>query len=105
MKVEILYFDVCPTYKTAMKTVQEVLAEQRTEAELEMVAVNSDERAQQLRFPGSSTIRIDGQEIFPTEDRADYRLGCRVYATPEGLRGSPTAVMIRIVLKRFLRSN
>ncbi len=104
MKVEIFYFDGCPTYKTAMKTLQEILAEQSTEAQLETVAVNTDEQAQRLRFPGSPTIRIDGREIFPTADRADYRLGCRVYATPEGLRGSPTAAMIRTALKRFVRS-
>jgi len=104
MNVEILYFDGCPTYKTAVKTLQDILAEQNTEAQLETVAINTDEQAQQLRFPGSPTIRIDGRDIFPTEDRADYRLGCRVYATPEGLRGSPTAEMIRTALKRFVRS-
>ncbi|CAA9411145.1 hypothetical protein AVDCRST_MAG82-800, partial [uncultured Rubrobacteraceae bacterium] len=27
----------------------------------------------------------------PMQDRAGYALGCRMYATPEGLRGSPTA--------------
>lgn len=50
MKVEILYYDGCPTYKTAVKTLQEILAEQSTETQLRTIAVNTDEQAQQLRF-------------------------------------------------------
>jgi hypothetical protein len=32
------------------------------------------------------------------QDRAGYALGCRMYATPEGLRGSPTAEMLEEAL-------
>ncbi len=32
-------------------------------------------------------------------DRAGYALGCRMYATPEGLRGSPTAEMLKEALR------
>jgi hypothetical protein len=98
MKVEVLYFDGCPTYETATKTLRAVLAEEGVEAELELVAVNNDEEAQRLRFPGSPTIRVDGRDLFPAGEREDWRLGCRVYATPEGLRGSPTADMLRAAL-------
>lgn len=98
MKVEVLYFDGCPTYKTAEKTLREVLAEEGMDAEVELVAVNSDEEARRLRFPGSPTIRVDGRDLFPAPEREDWRLGCRVYATPEGLRGSPTAEMLRAAL-------
>ena len=99
MKVEILYFDGCPTYKTAEKTLRKVLAEERIAAEVELVAVSTDEEAKRLRFPGSPTIRLDGHDLFPAPEREDWRLGCRVYATPEGLlRGSPTAGMIEKAL-------
>ena len=99
MKVEILYFDGCPTYETATKTVRALLAEEGVEAEIELVAINSDEEAQRLRFPRSPTIRVEGEDLFPAPGREDRRLGCRVYATPEGLRGSPTAEMLREALK------
>jgi hypothetical protein len=46
MKVEVLYFDGCPTYKTAVKMMQEIVAEQSTGAELKTIAVNTDEQAQ-----------------------------------------------------------
>ena len=67
-----------------------VLAEKGIEAEVSLVAVNTDEEAQRLRFPGSPTIRVDGEDLFPVpvaNARAAYALGCRMYATPEGLRG------------------
>jgi hypothetical protein len=98
MRVEVLYFDGCPTYQAAEKTLRRVLAQEDTEAEVELVAVNTDEEAQELRFPGSPTIRVDGEDLFPVPDRVGYALGCRMYATPEGLRGSPTAEMVRASL-------
>jgi hypothetical protein len=100
MKVEVLYFDGCPTYKAAEKTLREVLSEQSMGAEVELVAVNTDEEAKRLRFPGSPTIRVDGRDLFPTAEREDWRLGCRVYATPEGLRGSPTVEMFKEALPK-----
>ena len=98
MKVEVLYFDGCPTYKTATKALQTLLAIEGVEAEVELVAVNNDDEAQRLRFPGSPTIRVDGRDLFPAPEREDWRLGCRIYATPEGLRGSPTAEMLKEAL-------
>ena len=98
MKVDVLYFDGCPTYRAAHKTLAEVVCEEGLQAEVELVAVNSDEEARRLRFPGSPTIRIDGCDLFPVTDRAGYALGCRMYATPEGLKGSPTAEMVRASL-------
>ena len=98
MKVEILYFEGCPTYKRTERTLKEVLSELGTEAEFELVAVDTDEEAERHRFPDSPTIRVNGRDLFPTEERENWRLGCRVYATPEGLKGFPTADMIRAAL-------
>ncbi len=98
MRVEVLYFDGCPTYLQAEKTLRGVLAREAAEAVVELVVVNTDEEAQRLRFPGSPTIRVDGEDLFPVPDRTRYALGCRMYATPEGLRRSPTAKMVRASL-------
>jgi len=98
MRVEVLYFDGCPTYLEAEKTLRTVLAQEAAEAVVELEAVNTDEEARKLRFPGSPTIRVDGEDLFPVPDRAGYALGCRMYATPEGMRGSPTAEMVRASL-------
>ena len=98
MKVEILYFDGCPTYLEAKKALRGVLEEQGVDAAVELVAVNTDEEAQELRFAGSPTIRVDGEDLFPVPERARYALGCRMYTTPEGLRGAPTAEMLEEAL-------
>ena len=45
--------------------------------------------------PGSPTIRVDGEDLIPVPEGAGYALGCRMYATQEGLRYSPTAEMVR----------
>ncbi len=97
-EMAILYFDGCPTYLEAEKTLREVLAQLEAEAEVRLVAVNTDEEAQRLRFPGSPTIRVDGRDLFPAPEREDWQLGCRVYATPEGFKGSPTAEMLKLAL-------
>jgi hypothetical protein len=96
MRVEMLYFDGCSTYWQAEKTLRGVFAQEDTKVEL--VAVNTDEEAQRLRFPGSPTIRVDGEDLFPVPERAEYALGCRMYATPEGLKGAPTAEVVRVSL-------
>ena len=88
MKIEVLHFDGCPTYETATKTLRAILAEARVEADIKLVAINSDAEARGLRFPGSPTIRVDGRDLFPLDEREDWSLGCRVYATSEGLRES-----------------
>lgn len=105
MKVEVMYFDGCPAYKSAEKTVRQILSEEGIEAKVELVTVNSDEEAQRLHFPGSPTIRVDDRDLFPVSKREEWRLGCRVYATPEGLKGSPTAEMLREALKTRADAN
>ena len=51
--------------------------------------------AAELRFPGSPTIRVDGRDIAPGfEDPCDWTPRCRVYLTPDGLRGVPPRAWI-----------
>jgi hypothetical protein len=73
MEVEVLYFDGCPTYKLAEQALREALAEEGMDAEVYLVAVNTDEEARRLRFPGSPTIRVGGKDLFPVSEREDWR--------------------------------
>ena len=77
-----------------------VLVEEGVEAEVQLIAVNCDEEARRLKFPGSPTIWVDGRDLFPVGEREGWGLGCRVYTTPEGLQGSPTAEMLRKALTK-----
>jgi hypothetical protein len=99
MRVEVMYFDGCPSYRAGEWILREVLVREEDEADVELVAVNTDQETQRLRFPGSPTIRMGCEDLFPVPDRAGYALGCRMYATSEGLKGSPTAKMVGAALE------
>lgn len=103
MNIELMYFEGCPTYGQAEKRLRSVLSEEGIEASLAMVCVGDHEEAERLRFPGSPTIRVDGKDLFGETERDGYSLGCRVYATPEGLEGAPTEKMLRSALAKEAR--
>ena len=98
MKVELLYFDGCPGYRKVERNLRDVFEREGIKEEARMIPVNTDREAEELRFPGSPTVRIGGRDLFPSEQRSSYSLRCRVYATPEGLRDHPTREMIRAAL-------
>jgi hypothetical protein len=87
-KIELLYWDGCPSHPEALELLREVLASRGVATEVELREVHSHEEAEALRFPGSPTIRFDGRDVDP--EGADRRpaLNCRIYRT-EGGRISP----------------
>lgn len=100
MKVELLYFEGCPNADLAEQGLRQALIEGGSGVEVVPVVAEDDEDAQKLRFAGSPTIRIDGEDAFPVAERESWTLTCRTYATPEGLRGAPTVDMLRSVLRQ-----
>ena len=65
MRVELLYWEGDPQYMTTRQRLVEVLSEDAFETPIQMIAVGSLEDAQLLDFPGSPTIRLDGDDIHP----------------------------------------
>ena len=99
-RIELLYFDGCPTYKLARQIVAEVLKVTSVSAEVWEVNVTSDARARELRFIGSPTIRIDGRDVDPVPHGTEqYGLKCRVYEADGKLVGSPSREMVLSALK------
>ena len=100
MRVSFLYYEDCPSHNLALERLREVMAEEDTPEEVEVVKVETEEQARELRFVGSPTIRVDGQDIdLPTESR--YALSCRVYRLEDG-RISPLPA--KDMIRRALRS-
>jgi hypothetical protein len=90
MKVELLWWEGCPSTPEAMEDLKQVLREEGLDPEaVELVEVESDEQAEREHFPGSPTIRIDGQDAVPLVDSDPVGLTCRVYHLRDG-RPSPT---------------
>ncbi len=98
MRVELLYFECCPNAEVAGRALRRAMEEEGIETKILPVAVDTDDEARRLRFPGSPTIRIDGEDAFPVGERESWTLACRTYATPEGLRGAPSVEMLRAAL-------
>jgi hypothetical protein len=90
MTIELLYFDGCPGHEAFLPRLRELLAQAGVGAPVLERRVESDDAAQQEQFLGSPTVRIDGVDVDPGAAlRADYGVKCRLYATPDGLRGTP----------------
>ena len=82
MRVEWLYFDGCPTYRTAEKTLRAVFAQGGAEAVVELVAVNTDEgvraRLQDVRYPGGADGFAHGGDGAGVVGRAQPCTNCVV---------------------------
>ena len=99
MRIVLQYFDGCPNWVEADSLLQDALAvvgaadvrieRQRVETVAEAIAVG---------FTGSPTILLDGRDPFGVAG-AEPGLACRIYATPSGLRGSPTLEQLVAVLR------
>ncbi len=90
MQVEILYFDGCPGYESLLPRLTELLAEHTPGATLTLRAVESVEAAEEQRFLGSPSVRINGRDVEPAADaRDDFGLKCRLYSTAEGRLREP----------------
>jgi hypothetical protein len=89
MTVELLWWEGCPSYPEAQAELERILREEGVEAEVTPVEIEDDEQARRERFPGSPTIRIDGQDVIPPGEGEPFSLTCRVYRTRDG-RISPT---------------
>ena len=100
MKIELLYFDGCPSWQNGLKNLETALQEEGLPVSVEIVKVADDKDAARLKFLGSPHFRVDGQDLWP-EERENYSLSCRVYPTPEGIKGFPTVAMLRQQLKQF----
>ncbi len=84
MKIEVLYWDGCPSHPEALELLHAVLAERGLEATVELREVRTDEEAQTLRFPGSPTIRVDGRDVDAAGADARPALTCRIYYPADG---------------------
>jgi hypothetical protein len=82
--VELLWWEGCPSHPEAFAALERILVEEGVEAEVARVEIEDDEQARRERFPGSPTIRIDGEDIVPPGEGDPFGLTCRVYRTRDG---------------------
>jgi len=89
MQVELLYFDGCPNWQETEQRLREAMVTAGCDVPVEHVHVTTAEQAERLSFRGSPTVLVDGVDPFADPDDP-VGLSCRVFRTPEELRGAPT---------------
>src|SRR5579885_1487768 len=100
MKIEILYFDGCPHHRPAVEQVKEALRQEGLNAELVEINVTGAARAQELKFLGSPTIRVNGQDIEPAaRSSTSFGLMCRTYTAAGRRTCVPPLELIRAALR------
>jgi hypothetical protein len=90
MKVEFLWWDGCPSHPEALEQLKGALRDEGLDPDaVEGREIETDDQAHEERFPGSPTIRIDGEDVVPPGDGEPMTLTCRVYRLRDG-SPSPT---------------
>jgi hypothetical protein len=102
MNFEVLYFDGCPNHTALLPRLQELMQQAGLDAPITLTRIDSDAAARAAHFLGSPTLRIDGQDVDPgATRRTDFGLKCRLYSTPEGLRGRiPDELIVAALTRR-----
>jgi len=89
MRVELLYWEGCPSHAKALQELKEAMADVgRDPGGVVVREVTTEAQAGTERFVGSPTVRIDGMDVQPPGEEP-AGLTCRVYRRRDG-RISPT---------------
>jgi hypothetical protein len=98
MKIQVLYIPNCPNHTEALERLREVLSAESFQQHVSEVLVEDAETAQSLKFPGSPTIRVNGQDVEPqSETAAAFGLMCRLYSDGSG---APSPQKLRAAIEK-----
>ena len=76
VKLELLFSPGCGAIENTVTMVKDVLGELDVAADVSEFMVDTEEKARELKFLGSPSIRFNGRDIEPGADqRQDYGLG------------------------------
>ncbi|MBG6185291.1 hypothetical protein IWX65_003270 [Arthrobacter sp. CAN_A214] len=104
MRIELLHISHCPhTEETALRIRSALAALGRADLKVYRKELTSSAEIQGTAFAGSPTIALDGIDLFPTR-APTTDLACRIYHTPEGVSGLPTAGQLHEALGQCLSS-
>jgi hypothetical protein len=84
MRIEILYVPGCPNYRPTFERLQAVLASEAVKTGIQGIPVTTDVEAKALSFPGSPTVRVNGEDVEPPQTSVPS-LSCRLYANRSGI--------------------
>lgn len=101
LRVELLATPDCPHQEPTRAALHRVLSEGAIETPIQLVLVSTLDDAEFLGFPGSPTVRINGEDLVPLPAGAPATLACRLYVQPDGtLAGTIPEEVMRSAVKR-----
>lgn len=96
VQIDILYFEGCPNHRPTTALIRDIVRSLGFDAAIREVEVRGAEEAARLRFFGSPTVQLDGEDVDPAvRDREDYSFSCRMY----GRAGSPPRELLEEALR------
>ena len=99
-RIDILYFAGCPLHEPAVEAVHEIVRCLGVDAVIREVAVHEDEEAARLRFLGSPTIHVNGEDVeLAARGRTDFSFSCRLY----GAAGGSLRELLEVTLRDAAR--
>jgi hypothetical protein len=100
----MLWWEGCPSYPDALRELRRTMSEEGLDPDrVELREVASDEQAGRERFPGSPTIRIDGEDVVAPGEGEPWSLTCRVYRRRDGtISPLPDPADVRAALRAAL---
>lgn len=102
LTIDFLFWKECPSHPTAWERLNQALVRLGLQAEIRRIEVKTDEEAAALSFPGSPTIRINGNDIDPEGAcNQPASLSCRIYHDSNGrVTPLPPMELIRSALQK-----
>ena len=99
-EVEFLWFQDCPNHEAARALLYEVIQKVAPATSVSDIDATDPEVARTHRFPGSPTIRVDGEDVDPAFiDPGDYTPRCRLFRSDSGIVRLPERRWIEDALR------
>jgi hypothetical protein len=100
MKIELLTFPACPNAKPARELLHSVLDSLGIREKVLPVEVENEEAARRLRFLGSPSIHVNGEDIEAPRRGDSPAFSCRIYRDEQGrMAGVPPRQLIEAALR------
>src|SRR6266436_1590631 len=89
MLIEVFYMPGCPNHQPAILRFRKALQFEAVDVPIREILVSDEATARSLHFPGSPTVRINGQDAEPNGQQS-FGLACRSYSGDNGLPSEET---------------
>ena len=102
LNIEVQYFLTCPNYKKALANVREFIQRNKNDFDISFreTIVETIEDARRVKFRGSPTILVKGQDVEGVAENEFAALACRYY--PDGV---PTDEKIKSFVNNLTENN